>query len=164
MVHSDDSADRFEHLLERWHSVELGVGMVLVALGFLAVGLGWVDASGTADVRRQLQALISGGFGGLALVLLGSALVTSHVSARNARRLERQLSRVADAVLDLAFREQRDLSSDEAGSVSAPMVLASSASYHLAGCDLTDGRDGLREMPLRKAVRLDLEPCGVCKP
>lgn len=169
---------RPERLLERWQRVELVVGLVLVAVGFVAVGLGWYDASGTADVRRQMQALISGGFGGLAAVVLGAAIVQAHVSAKGAEDLAGKLERVADALLDLAYsaspadsvRSGSPVSpdTDQIGALSRPQalthVLASHASYHAPGCDLAEGRDGLRELTVNQAEKEQLRPCRVCLP
>ena len=36
----------------------------------------WYDISGTADLYKQLPYLVSAGFSGLALIILGSALVS----------------------------------------------------------------------------------------
>lgn len=157
--------DRNERLLDRWKRVELPVGIVLIAAGFLAVFLGWVDASGTVEVHRQLQAMISGGFGGLALVLLGATFVISHVGSTSARQLEGKLDRVADALLDLAFREEDDAARDITAQIREPVVLASNASYHLPECDLVKGREeGMRQVPLSEVAFSDLTACGVCRP
>jgi branched-chain amino acid transport system permease protein len=51
------------------------VGGALVAVGFAAIALAWYHAGNTDQVWVQNQELISGGIGGLALVVLGSALL-----------------------------------------------------------------------------------------
>lgn len=161
---------RMEGLLNKWRLVELPAGLVLIAAGFVAVALGWYDASGTADVRRQLQALISGGFGGLAAVVLGAALVQAHVNSKGARELAGKFDRVADALLDLAYSREAAPTADaqEMPSAWRPQalthVLASHASYHAPGCDLTTGREGLRQLTVNEAEREELRPCGVCLP
>lgn len=164
---------RMEGLLNKWRLVELPAGLVLIAAGFVAVALGWYDASGTADVRRQLQALISGGFGGLAAVVLGAALVQAHVNSTGARELAGKFDRVADALLDLAYSREgapptADTHTQEIPSAGRPQalthVLASHASYHAPGCDLTTGREGLRQLTVNEAEREELRPCGVCLP
>lgn len=166
-----DGGGRLARLLEGWRRVELGVGLLLIAVGFVAVGLGWYDASGTGDVRRQLQALISGGFGGLALVVLGAAIVQSHVTSEGSRALEEKFHRIGDALLDLAYSEaasppqgQGVERPDASGPRALTHVLASHASYHAPGCDLISGRNGLRELPVTEADAEDLQPCGICLP
>ncbi|HVM55345.1 MAG TPA: branched-chain amino acid ABC transporter permease [Acidimicrobiales bacterium] len=51
------------------------IGGALVAVGFAAIALAWYHAGNTDQVWVQNQELISGGIGGLALVVLGSALL-----------------------------------------------------------------------------------------
>lgn len=51
------------------------VGVVAILGGFLAIGLAWYHAGNTNQVWIQNQELISGGFGGVALVLTGSGLL-----------------------------------------------------------------------------------------
>lgn len=162
---------RAERLLEKWRRIELPAGLILVAGGFVAVALGWYDASGTADVRRQMQALISGGFGGLAAVVLGASLVQAHVTSTSFGQLSGKFERVADALLDLA--QSREISDGSVGTRTrgvagtppgAAHVIASHASFHAPGCDLTAGREELRELTVEQAQREDLRMCRVCLP
>jgi hypothetical protein len=149
-----------ERALALWRRVELPVGLVVVAAGFVVVFFGWLDASRTADVRRQMQSLISGGFGGLGLVLVGGMLVQAEVASRSARRLERSLDRVGDVLLDLASERPAPEPSDiEAASGT---VVATHASFHQPACDLLAGRDGTRSLPAADALREGLRPCPVC--
>lgn len=165
-------AGRGARWLARWRRIELVVGLLLVAAGFVAVGMGWYDASGTPDVRRQMQALISGGFGGLAAVVLGAAVLQAHVQSRGSRQLADKLDGVTGALLELA---SVPVQTGESGSfrrapggtseaVASQRVLASHASFHAAGCDLTAGRDSLRELRREDAETEGLSPCGVCLP
>lgn len=154
--------DRFEALVDRWGRYELWAGLAIVAIGFAAVAMGWFKAAGTADVRVQIQAMISGGLGGLAFVLAGAALIHSHATSSGFRRLEHQLNRVADAVLDLAITEEHQLTGVAKRQYEPTTVIASHASYHKPGCDLASSRDGLREMSLGQAEQEQLRPCGVC--
>ncbi|MDQ6697515.1 MAG: hypothetical protein M3Z46_08675 [Actinomycetota bacterium] len=50
------------------------IGMALPIVGLVIVGVAWYGASGTGYVADQLPYLISGGVGGLALILIGIAL------------------------------------------------------------------------------------------
>lgn len=155
---------RFDRYVRAFQRLELPLGLVLVAGGFLAVALGWLDASGTADVRRQLQALISGGFGGLALVLLGAILIQSQSSSRSVKRLETKLDLVAEAVLELAYLDAPPKAPGNGRTpASEPVrVVATHASYHAAGCDLVAGRESVSEVTPAQARRRGLRPCRVC--
>lgn len=54
----------------------------LAAAGIVAIAIGWRVVARTLFVPAQLPGLVSGGLGGLALVLLGLGLVTVHESRR----------------------------------------------------------------------------------
>jgi branched-chain amino acid transport system permease protein len=51
------------------------VSTVLTAVGFAAIGLAWYHAGNTSQVWVQNQEMLSGGVGGLALVVLGVGLL-----------------------------------------------------------------------------------------
>jgi hypothetical protein len=53
----------------------VAAGAVVIAMGFAAIGLAWYHAGNTSQVWVQNQELISGGIGGLALVIVGVTLI-----------------------------------------------------------------------------------------
>ena len=63
-----------ERVMQNKLSVRTIVGIVLVVVGFAAIGLAWYHAGNTDQVWVQNQELISGGIGGLALVVVGAAM------------------------------------------------------------------------------------------
>lgn len=75
-------------------SLLLFAGLVLA--GFAAIGLGWRVAARTLSVPLQVPALVSGGLGGVALVLLGAGLVSTQAG----RRLAAQERVQTEALLD----------------------------------------------------------------
>lgn len=58
------------------------VGGVLVAVGIIAVLIGYFGASGTSNVYEQVPYALSGGVLGLGLIVLGCALITRFSLAR----------------------------------------------------------------------------------
>ena len=54
----------------------------VVVAGFAAIGVGWKVAARTLLVPFQTPALVSGGMGGLALILLGSGLANIQAGRR----------------------------------------------------------------------------------
>jgi branched-chain amino acid transport system permease protein len=62
-------------------------GVVALALGFAAIGVAWYHAGNTSQVWIQNQELVSGGIGGLALVILGVGLVLTDRLTELAKRL-----------------------------------------------------------------------------
>ena len=148
-------------------ALELWGGIALVIGGFVAVALGWSKAAGTADIRVQLQALISGGLGGLAAVVAGAFAVQTYVTDSGLRRLERQLDRVTGALLELVGVSAEQVLDDKGvwgpgADVRTMRVLASHAAFHLPSCDLVDGRNDLRTLTYQQAGDEELTACRVC--
>jgi hypothetical protein len=54
----------------------------LVVGGFVGIGLGWRAAARTLFVPFQVPALVSGGLGGIALIVLGAGLASTQVGRR----------------------------------------------------------------------------------
>jgi hypothetical protein len=81
----------------------------LVVSGFVAIGLGWRVAARTLFVPFQTPALVSGGLGGLALVVLGTCFASTQVSRRLAAAERAETEAVLDeaAALVEALRKRR---------------------------------------------------------
>jgi hypothetical protein len=136
------------------------LALSVIGLGLLVIGFGWYGISGrgaqvdgATDVRAQLPYLVSGGFLGLALVVLGAALLVVHTT-----RLERARS---EALLEARFDA---LALALGGSRPAPsgLVLAGSAAYHLPDCRLVDGSEAY--VTPDAAEDSGLRPCRLCAP
>jgi hypothetical protein len=54
----------------------------IVLAGFVAIALGWRVAARTLVVPFQVPAMVSGGLGGLALIILGAGLASIQVGRR----------------------------------------------------------------------------------
>jgi len=88
---TSDAAEGFATRVQQMHVPEpkadrekllLQVGFALVVVGLILVGVGWFGASGTTIPAEQIPYAISGGAGGLGLVVVGSALITRFSLAR----------------------------------------------------------------------------------
>lgn len=83
----------------------------LVVAGFTAIGIGWKIAARTLVVSYQTPALVSGGMGGLTLIILGAGLANVQAGRRFAA-LEREETEAlldeASALVD-AVRAKRGL-------------------------------------------------------
>lgn len=75
--------------------LSLVTGAALVAGGLALIGLSWRGAAAQINVALQMTYLVSGGFGGLALVLLGVGVLHIQGSRRAAARERAQMQRVA---------------------------------------------------------------------
>ncbi len=84
-------------------------GMALPIIGLVIVGVAWYGASGTGYVNDQIPYLISGGLGGLGLMLIGLGLflrysITHLIRfgvARMVHEQQAQADRIVDAMASL---------------------------------------------------------------
>ena len=139
-----------------------GVALVVIALGILAIGLGYNGAAGTPVLAAQFPYLLSGGVLGLSLVILGSSLIVVRAHREDRARLESKLDDLIDALGSASLgagggadRAPRDLTG---------LVVAGSASYHVPGCRLVDGREDVSYLTPAEAKARWLSPCRVCQP
>ena len=57
-------------------------------VGVIAFVVGWVGVSQNTEVYEQMSYLVSGGIGGLLLVVIGLGLYTAHQHAQDRARIE----------------------------------------------------------------------------
>ena len=128
----------------------------LAGAGLLLLVLGWYGVSGEAITAKQLPYLVSGGLGGVALVVLAAALLMT----QDARRQLDRLDRVEQQVTTLY-----DLLVDElvpAALAGADVVRVEGGStYHRPTCPLVAGKPTASLSP---DDRSGLSPCDVCQP
>jgi hypothetical protein len=144
-------------------------GAVMVPLGILVMILGWYGASHTGYLFEQIPYLISGGFIGLGLTLVGSFAYFAywltrifHQQREQADRtvavLERLEARLADLPLSTGSSPVR--SSGRNGG--APFVAtASGTMFHLPDCTVVVNRPKLRKV---RGDEPGMEPCKLCDP
>lgn len=75
------------------------VGGALVLGGLAGIGLAWKGAADKAHVALQFAYLVSGGLGGLAVLLLGLGVLHIQGLRRNAAREQAQMERVREKSL-----------------------------------------------------------------
>lgn len=134
------------------------VGLGIVLLGLLVILLGYNGAAGNLDLRAQLPYIVSGGFVGIALVIFGSAFMIVQSAREDRQRLEGVLMQLLDAQQS-AGTGLGSVPSDVDG-----LFAAGTASYHLPGCRLVDGREEVGYVTAAEASARDLTPCRVCQP
>lgn len=138
------------------------LAVALIGVGLLAIGLAWNSAAGTTVLQQQMSYLISGGLTGLALVAVGAALMVLHGYREERAKLEAKLDQL------IAVTGRGGGGGLTAGPVVptdvAGLVVAGSASYHVPGCRLVDGREEVEYLTPEEAQRRFLSPCRVCSP
>jgi hypothetical protein len=138
------------------------LGILFCVAGFVLIFVGWNGAAGVDRVPEQIPYVISGGVAGLALVVIGAALLVA------------DRARADRVALQAAIEQLRGGLDGFAGSAPAagastvedgePTVLAASSSYHRSDCQLIEGQSGLTPMTAAAAQRRGLEPCRICSP
>jgi hypothetical protein len=134
------------------------LSLFVVALGLLAIALGWNGAAGNLVQSAQTPYLLSGGFAGLAIVIFGSALMVTQSAREDRQRLEGLLLQLID-VQQTGTTAMGSVPSDVDG-----LFAAGTASYHVPGCRLVDGREEVSYVTASEAAARDLKPCRVCQP
>jgi len=94
-----ESARRARRLAGDPFARSVALSIVLIAAGFVAIGLGWRGAARSLIVAEQLPFLISGGVGGLALIVAGAGTLavqsSRYWSARERQRLDLLVARAS---------------------------------------------------------------------
>jgi hypothetical protein len=128
----------------------------LVGAGVLLLVLGWYGVSGESLTAKQLPYLVSGGLGGVALVVLAAALLMTQDAGRQLDRLDRVEQRVT-TLYELLVEELVPAALKDAELVR----VTGGTTYHRPTCPLVSGKE---TAPLGPADRLALQPCDVCQP
>jgi len=136
------------------------VGIVLGAIGIVAIAVGWNGAAGQMSTLAQVPYILSGGLIGIAFVILGAAMLVVQGAREDRAILESKLDLLAEAFLE---GQGRTAKADAPGDVSG-LVVAGSASYHMTGCRLVDGREETSYLTPAEARGRDLKACRVCQP
>jgi hypothetical protein len=136
------------------------LGVLLCLIGFIALFLGWNGAASKNVIMAQFPFLISGGLAGLAIVVIGAAMLIVQNAREDRARLEATLERLITAVEHNAGGAPPRRASVSDGS----MVLAGLASYHRLDCTLPAAREEAHLLSLDDALARGIEPCRVCRP
>jgi hypothetical protein len=188
-THTDDLPD--PALFWRWvgRATRPVVGWVLTGIGALALLIGYLGISREAIVAKQIPYLISGGIGGLALLIIGAVFLGTEDVRRDAARLDRletmveQLHAallVADPSTPPLTGDLTDFSagigperadsaqSSVEGAVSSNgtgvVVLPQGRSFHRADCPMVEGKPKAQAVPAERATSRGLVPCRLCEP
>ncbi len=129
------------------------LGLLFCAAGFAAIGIGWAGMASRACVDCQLPYLLSGGAAGVALVILGVALLLIAELRAEGRGLAERIDHLAESNSRMAFE-----------GAAQERVVAGRSSYHRPDCRLLRGKQGLESVPVQAAALRGLTPCRICVP
>ena len=155
--------------LPRFAALGGGLGLLVVALGLLAIGLGWNGMAGGGGqvggvtlLQAQLPWLVSGGILGLALVILGASMMIVHNARNDRARLENKLDELVTIVARSAMASTQPYPGTPASTQG--LFAAGGASYHAPDCRLVQGRDEIQFVTADEVSSRQLRACRVCKP
>jgi hypothetical protein len=137
------------------------LGVALCLIGFLAIFLGWNGAGSHNVLMAQFPYLISGGIAGLAVVVVGAAMLVVQNQRADRARIEAILERLVATV------ERQGTSGGAANMVAGGIggyVIAGTTSYHHLECQLPEAREDAHVVPLEDVRTSGLTPCRVCRP
>lgn len=166
--HGDSSVSRraaaaLAEARSRWAGMAGRIGMGFAAAGFVLILIAWNGAAGLDYAQGQIPYLISGGVGGLGLIVFGAALVVAESSRRDRALLERRLEELTVAL----GRVGTPTGATPAGPGAPPpgaVVIAGRTSFHDPSCHLVEGRDESSYLSRTEAEESGLAPCRICTP
>lgn len=145
------------------------LGLIIIAVGLVVIGVGWNGAAGSGGevnhvpvVEAQLPWLLSGGFLGLGIIVLGAAMVVANAYRESEARLVARFEQLIGALESESVVATR--SSPPATEARGDLVVAGTASFHRPDCRLVKGRAEARLIETSSAVALGLTPCRICRP
>lgn len=139
------------------------VGWALAALGVIALVIAWVGVSDEIFVARQVPYIVSGGLGGVALIVLAGVLLGTHDLYRYADRLDRLEQKVDDIHRILVMAWDDGAVPSVAGRGSVVAILPKGNSYHRPDCVAVQGKT-VDHLPVQEAARAGLSRCKLCEP
>lgn len=77
------------------------VGVVVIAVGFALIGIAWAEIAALTDVALQMPYLVSAGFTGLGLVMVGLIIVNVAAKRQDAAERTRQLQTLTETFQSL---------------------------------------------------------------
>jgi hypothetical protein len=143
------------------------LGYGFIALGLLALFLGWYGASGTPIVAKQVPYLASDGVLAVVLIAIGNRVFLINDLRRDSGRLDRLEEMVAELHSVLLTRNDAvpdAASTPQAAATDKPFrALPKGTSYHLPDCAMVSSKDSIGISAGDIASR-GLKPCRVCAP
>ncbi|HEX9775892.1 MAG TPA: hypothetical protein VGB83_09985 [Actinomycetota bacterium] len=138
------------------------IAIGLICLGFIMIGVAWNGAASRDCIQCQFPYVISGGLGGLGLIVAGASLLLFEAGRRMLTRLEQKL----DALQQPALPAAAPATNGGAPKATAAngRVIVGRSSFHRPDCRLVEGKEDMDAASPDEAIALGLQPCRVCDP
>ena len=148
--------------MRTWAKSSLYLSVALIAFGFLLIYFAWNGAAEKDFIQGQFPYLLSGGLGGLGLILCGLTLVATQSFRRDVLSLQ-------DRIEELLLQQGSTPRAGGASLTAVPDVedgvfVTTGDTYHLQSCRTVRGRAGLDLVSADDVATRDLTACRVCRP
>ena len=142
-------------------SLPLVLGSVLAPLGLVLVGLAWLGASRTPVMQEQVAYLVSGGLGGVCLVVLGAVLLSVHWQTEQVHETRAQTDQVVAALQLMSSALDRVAAMTAPRPGSRLVATPNGTLAHRDTCQVVR-----RRTDLRTVLEDDpgMTPCRLCQP
>lgn len=147
------------------------MSIILVGVGLLIIGAGANGIRSNDTIVEQMPYILTGGVLGVAFVIFGSAFMVVQNARQDRVLLEIKLSEIAELLAAGGTAVGGPLGGGAAGGTRAVspgdvsgLVVAGTASFHVPGCRLVDGREEVNYLTPAEAQARDLKACRVCQP
>jgi hypothetical protein len=135
--------------------------LALLGAGVVFVILGWYGAAHTNILTEQIPYLISGGLLGMGLIIVAGVMVAGASQERSNDELRREIARAFAAMGSRAPDPgvRADTFSSNGHHV---FVVPGGRSYHVAGCPILEGKEGVKELQPAQASASGYAACKLC--
>jgi hypothetical protein len=135
--------------------------LALLGAGVVFVVLGWYGAAHTNILTEQIPYLISGGLLGMGLIIVAGVMVAGASQERSTDELRREIARAFAAMGSRAPDPgvRADTFSSNGHQV---FVVPGGRSYHVAGCPILEGKEGVKELQPAQASASGYAACKLC--
>ena len=137
------------------------ITIALLGAGVVFVILGWYGAAHTNILTEQIPYLISGGLLGLGLIIVAGVMASGVAQERSVDELRRELARTL-AAMNSGVPDRGVRLEDISPNGHHVYVVPGGRSYHVAGCPMLEGKEGVKELQPAQAVSSGYAACKLC--
>jgi hypothetical protein len=135
--------------------------LALLGAGVVFVILGWYGAAHTNILTEQIPYLISGGLLGMGLIIVAGVMAAGASQERSNDELRREIARSLAAMSSGA--PDRGVRADAFSTNGHHVyVVPGGRSYHVAGCPILEGKEGVKELLPAQAAASGYAACKLC--
>lgn len=145
---------------------QASMALAFIAGGFIVLFIAWNGAASIDFVQGQVPYLISGGFVGLGMIIVGVGLMLFESGRRAGTKVDRKMDELSEVIKTIQVSSNgssKDHAMAEATFANGTVVVGA-RSYHRPDCRLVEGKDALVYATQPVANEQGLKPCRVCNP